>query len=462
MSTILIAEHDAALRQQLAHSFEEDGHEVVEVCSSAEAVQVLTHNTFDLILTALRFPAHSGLDLLPPAQCEDDGPPVLLLCDPEEAPYAAQALGLGAQDYLIKQTPFNWDEVRIRAERILDRRRLAANLYYQRHVQPYLCDYDTIIGPSSHLQRMLDRLRPDLATSSPVLLTGDLGTGKRWFAAAMHAESPRRHHAFVTVNCAGISEQHLEIEVFGYEPGAFPGADHRGIGSLEQAHLGTLFLEHIADLGPRIQTKLLSVLRQRQFNRLGSSWQRSVNVRIIATTDRSLAKAVRDGRFRPDLHGRLNAIGVKLPPLCECPEDILPLAYAFLRRYNRLYGRQVRGFDPETEHALTTYAWPGNLHELAATIAQGVLRVDGQILRLGHLGLGERARVATEGEHRLVNLPLDGISLRVIEREAILQALERTNWVQKKAAARLDISPRVMHYKLKSHGITHPRWAKRR
>jgi DNA-binding NtrC family response regulator len=185
-------------------------------------------------------------------------------------------------------------------------------------------------------------------------------------------------------------------------------------------------------------------------------------VRIISTTDRSLGKAVRAGRFRADLYNRLNAMSVKLPSLRECVEDILPLAHAFLRRYNRLCGRQVQGFDAEAERALVAYSWPGNLHELAATITQGVLREEGKVMHLGSLGLSERAFAPRESESRLVHLPAHGASLRDIEREALLQALERTHWVQKAAAAHLDISPRVMHYKLKSHGITHPHWAKRR
>jgi two-component system response regulator AtoC len=462
MSTILIAEHDSPLRQQLAQFFQESGYQVAEACNRTEALQKLTHARFDLLLTELRFPEHSGLDLLHPAPCHDDPPAVLVLCGPEEAAHAAQALTLGAQDYLVKQIPFNLTEARIRAERVLERHRLARDVQYLRHVQPYVCDYEAIIGQSSHLHKLLVHLRRDLATDSPVLLTGEAGTGKLWFAAAIHAQSPRHHHAFVMVNCAGLSEQHLEIELFGHEPGAFPGAVGRRIGGFEQAHLGTLVLDHVGDLNPRLQSKLIRVIQEQQFSRLGSSQKGDVDVRVISTVDRSLAKAVRNGWFRADLYTHLNAINVKLPALRECPEDILPLGRAFLRQYNRLCGRRVQGFDPEIERALVAYAWPGNLHELAATIAQGVLREAGEVMRLSSLGMGESVPAPREGQSRLVNLPPHGASLRDIEREALLQALHRADWVQKTAAARLDISPRVMHYKLKTHGITHPRWARRR
>jgi DNA-binding NtrC family response regulator len=462
MSMILIAEHDLALRRELAQGFQAEGYAVAEAGDSAEALQQLTQHDFDLILTELCFPERSGLDLLPPPPYREGSPPVLLLCAPEEAARAAQALTLGAQDYLIKQVPFNLDEVRIRAERILEHRRNARALHDLRRRQPYPWDYEAILAQSSHLEKILGRLRRDLATNSPVLLTGEVGTGKLWFAAAIHAQSPRHHQPFVPVNCAGLSEERLEAELFGHQPGAFPGAERGGMGSIEQAHLGTLFLEHIGDLSPRLQTRLSRLLQERSVNRPGSPRQGRVDVRIVSATDRSLAKAVRDGRFRADLYARLNAISVKLPALRHCPEDILPLAHAFLRRYNRLCGRHVQGFTPEAERALVAYAWPGNLHELAVTIAQGVLREEGELIRLGSLGIGDRALAPREGESRLVNLPPHGASLRDIEREALLQALQRTNWVQKKAAAHLDISPRVMHYKLKSHRITHPRWARRR
>jgi two-component system response regulator AtoC len=462
MRTILIAEHDAPLCQQLVAGFREQSYEVTPACHGAEVMQQLQQQSFDLILTEFRLPGYSGLDLLQASRCSDDSAPVLMLIDPEEIARAAEALTLGAQECLIKQRPFNLEEVLIRADRALTQQCLYRTVQQLQHIKPDFCDYDAVIGRSSSLQTLLTRIRRDIATTSPVLLIGEPGTGKAWFAAAIHAHSPRRAAPFIGVNCASTSEPDLESALFGHEPGAFPGADNRRIGALEQAHLGTLFLQHVGELPPPLQPKLLQVLQERQCQRLGSSRAKRLDIRLIAAANSSLNKAVRERRFRSDLAARLNAICLEMPPLRACPQDILPLAHVFLQRYNRLLGRRVQGFDAAAQQALMAYTWPGNLHELEATVAQGVLREEGEVVHLSSLGIGTGSLSPPAGEGRLVNLPPHGIALREIEREALLQALQRANWVQKEAAARLDISPRVMHYKLKSHGITHPRWARRR
>ncbi len=462
MRTILIAEHDLPLRQQLADGFREQGYEVTPACHGSEAMQHLGQQSFDLILTEFRLPGYGGLDLLQASRGYDDSPPVFMLLDPEETPRAAEALALGAQECMIKQLPFNLEEVFIRADRALTHHCQYRTVQHLQHLKPDFCDYDVVVSRSSSLQTLLTRFRRDLATTSPVLLIGEPGTGKTWFAAAIHANSPRRACPFIVVNCACASEQNLESELFGHETGAFPGAEHRRIGALEHAHLGTLFLQHIGDLPALMQLKLLQVLQERQCQRMGSSRAKRLDIRIIAAANSDFNKVVRERRFRSDLSAHLKAICIEMPPLRACPQDILPLAHVFLHRYNRLLGRRVQGFDAAAQQALVAYAWPGNLHELEAIVAQGVLREEGEVVRLSSLGIGQDSSSSPAYEVRLVNLPPHGTSLRDIEREALLQALQSTNWVQKKAAARLDITPRVMHYKLKSHGITHPRWTRRR
>jgi DNA-binding NtrC family response regulator len=276
-------------------------------------------------------------------------------------------------------------------------------------------------------------------------------------AAAIHANSPRRNETLVALNCAALSERALESELFGHEPGAFTGAQTRRIGALDYANQGTLFLHQIGALSPRIQVKLLRVLQDHTFERLGSSRTIRVDVRVVATTSSSLLEAIRAKRFRADLYARLTTITVEMPALRDYPEDILPLAQAFLRRYRRLFERRVNRFDGEVERALLEYLWPRNLRELESTIAHGVAREEEEVMRLRSLSLGEQQSRGGEAEDRIVRLPPNGVSLKAIERDALLQALQRTRWVQKDAAAHLDISPRVMHYKLKTHGITPPR-----
>jgi DNA-binding NtrC family response regulator len=266
----------------------------------------------------------------------------------------------------------------------------------------------------------------------------------------------------VAVRCTLFADQLLESELFGHEKGAFAGANDQYCGGIEQAHHGTLFLHHVASLPLTTQVKLLRLLQERTFERLGSDVTMHCDVRVVAATHQNLPQAVREGRFRPDLYERLCAIRVEVPALRECREDILPLARYFLQRYSHLHERRVREFDTSAEKGLLTYPWPGNLRELEYSVARGVLREEDELMRLASLGLAPGPGGRGEEEEPIVRLPPHGVALREIERQALLQALRRTNWVQKDAAVHLDISPRVMHYKLKTHGITHPRWSRRR
>jgi DNA-binding NtrC family response regulator len=462
VSTILIAEQDPSLRAQLADFLRQQGHHITEVCAGLEAIQQLEQSLFDVILTDLRLPDTSGLEVLQAAQTTDELTSVLMLIDPDDLLSAIEVLKLGAHDYLLKYHPIHLEEVQLRVERALDRRRIMQSINYLRRVHPPLCDGERIISQSMHLQHLLSRLQRDIATSAHVMITGEPGTGKGVLAAAIHTHSPRRERTLATVDCAALAERALESELFGHERNAFPGAQTQYIGGFEHANQGTLFLHHIGDLSPRIQVKVLRVLQERTFERLGSFRTIHVDVRVVASTSRNLTEAVRAKRFRADLYRRLNTISVEMPALRQCPEDILPLAQEFRQRYNRLFGRRIKRFDEEVQRALLQYSWPGNLRELESTIAHGVSQEAEEVMCLSSLGLGERRFRAGESEDRIVRLPSTGVSLKDIEREALIQALQRTNWVQKDAAAHLDITPRVMHYKLKTHGITPPRRSPRR
>jgi len=462
VSTILIAEQDLFLRQQLADFFRRQGHDVTEAGDGVEATQQLEHYLFEVILTDFYLPERNGIQMLQASQASDRLTPVLILIDPDDLSGAVEALKLGAYDYLVKHHPIRLEEVHLRVERALECRRMLQAVTYLKRVQPHLYDCERIIGHSVHLQHLLSRLQRDIATSAHVLITGEPGTAKGVLAAAIHANSPRSDRTLVVVNCAALSERTLESELFGHEPAAFPGAQTRRIGGLDYANQGTLFLHQIGDVSPRIQLKLLRVLQDRAFERLGSSRTIAVDVRVVAATSGSLPEAIRAKRFRADLYARLTAIAVEMPALRDYPEDILPLAQMFLRRYRRLFERRVKRFDEMAERALLEYSWPGNLRELESTIAHGVAQEEDEVMRLGSLGLGERRFSAGESENRIVRLPPSGVSLKAIEREAILQALQRTHGVQKDAAAHLDISPRVMHYKLKTHGIIPPKRSPRR
>jgi DNA-binding NtrC family response regulator len=457
VSTILIAEQDLFLRQQLADFFRQHGHDVTEAGDGVEATQQLEHCLFELILTDLCLPGCNGIQILQASQAHDHFTPVLILIDPDEFSSAVEALKLGAHDYLVKHHPIRLEEIHLRVERALECRSMLQAIAYLKRVQHHTYDCERIIRHSVHLQHLLSHLQRDIDTDAHVLITGEPGTGKGVLAAAIHANSPRRDRTLVVVNCAALPERALESELFGHEPAALPGAQTRRTGALDHANQGTLYLHQIGDVSPRIQLKLLRVLQDHTFERLGSFRTIAVDVRVVAATSGSLPEAIRAKRFRADLYARLATIAVKMPALRDYPEDILPLAQAFLRRYRRLFERRVKRFDDMAERALVEYPWPGNLRELESTIAHGVAQEEDEVMRLSSLGLAERRSSAGESEDRIVRLPPNGVSLKAIERAALLQALQRTHWVQKDAAAHLDISPRVMHYKLKTHGITPPK-----
>jgi DNA-binding NtrC family response regulator len=462
VSTILIAEQDLAFRTHLADFFRQQGHHITEACAGLEAIHQLERCLFEVILTDFRLPEASGVDILRAAQTTDELTPVLMFLAPDDLRSACEILKLGAYDYLPKHDPINLEEVSLRVNRALECRRTVQALTYLRRVHPQWCAGERIISHSVYLQRLLSRLQQDMATNAHVLITGEPGTGKGVLAAAIHTHSPRRQQTLATVDCAALAERELESKLFGHERNAFPGAQTQYIGAFEHANQGTLFLHHISELSPRIQLKVLRVLQQRTFERLGSFKTIHVDVRAVASSSHSLTEAMRARRFRADLYRRLNMISVEMPALRHCPEDILPLAQVFRQRYNRLFGHRVKRFDEEVQRALLEYSWPGNLRELESTIARGVSLETEEVMGLNSLALGERRFRAGELEDKIVRLPAHGISLKNIEREALIQALQRTNWVHKDAAAHLDISPRVMHYKLKLHGITTPRSLPRR
>jgi DNA-binding NtrC family response regulator len=462
VSTILIAEQDPALRARIAGCFRRQGHRVAEVCAGDEAVQEIEQCLFEAILTDLRLPGKNGFEILQVSQTNEELTPVLMLADADDVSSALEALKLGADDFLVKQYLSGLDEIHLRVERALERRRTLQAMRYLRQVHPYTYDREGIIRHSVHLRQTLSRLQQEMATSAHVLIVGEPGTGKGLLAAAIHANSPRSDQTLVTVNCAALPERALESELFGHEKSAFQEAQTRRTGSLEHANQGTLFLHHIDEVSPRVQMKILRVLQERTFERLGSPRTVHVDVRVIASTSANLPKAIRARRFRADLYARLNAVRVELPALRHRPEDILPLAQLFLEQYNRRFGRAVKRFDERAQQVLLDYPWPGNLCELESTIARGVSQEPGEAMGASSLGLGERQSSAGMSEGGVVRLPPHGMALKDIEREALVQALQRTNWVQKDAAAHLDISPRVMHYKLKTHGITPPRRSNRR
>jgi transcriptional regulator with GAF, ATPase, and Fis domain len=327
-------------------------------------------------------------------------------------------------------------------------------VHYLRHREPYIYGFQRIVGQSPQIQDVLRLVKKVAPSDATVLIQGESGTGKELVAAAVHFNSPRRGAPFMAVNCAALQENLLESELFGHEKGSFTGADRQRIGRFEQANGGTLFLDEIGDMSLNVQAKLLRVLQERCFERLGGSRTIRVNVRILAATNQDLRRAILERKFREDLYYRLSVVPLRLPALRDRPDDIVPLAEFFLRKYRGPDGSRLEGFHAEARSALLEYSWPGNVRELENVVERAVLVSQGSWIRAEDLMLtvGAQNHIGAYP----IQLPPQGAKLEEVERDLILQALERTHWVQRKASRLLGVSPRALHYKIRKHRIGVP------
>jgi transcriptional regulator with GAF, ATPase, and Fis domain len=337
-------------------------------------------------------------------------------------------------------------------------RRMQNQIDYLRHAQGDIYDFDRIIGSSGALEKVLAVVRKVAKSNTTVLVRGETGTGKELIAGAVHHNSHRAARNFVKVNCAALQENLLESELFGHEKGAFTGADKQRIGRFEQADGGTLFLDEIGDMSPNTQAKILRVLQEHEFERLGGTRTIKVDVRLIAATNRDLPSMVEAGQFREDLYYRLNVVTMEMPPLRERKDDIAALSNFFIRRFAGELKKKIQGLEPEALKLLMRYQWPGNIRELENAIERAMLLAEGSHIAVDDLRLGDTGPTGAPRDNAsVVKIPPTGIPLEEVERIALIEALKMSNWVQKDAAELLAISPRVMNYKIKTLGIDFPR-----
>jgi DNA-binding NtrC family response regulator len=456
MGRILVADDHDALRRGLARGLTEAGHEVEEASNGNAAIERLHDTYFDVVLSDLKMGGSDGLDVLRTTRALHPATAVILMTAFGSVTTAVEAMKSGAFDYV--QKPFEIEEMEVKIEKALEVKRLKHELEYLRDAQQENYEFDRIIGTSEALQRVLDIVKKVAKSNTTVLIRGETGTGKELIAGAIHHNSLRVPRNFVKVNCAALQENLLESELFGHEKGAFTGADKQRIGRFEQADGGTLFLDEIGDMSPNTQAKILRVLQEHEFERLGGTRTLRVDVRLIAATNRDLSAMVAAGQFREDLYYRLNVVSIETPPLRERKDDIVALANSFIRRFSGELKKKIDGLDPEAQKLLMRYNWPGNIRELENTIERAMLLSEGRGIAADDLRLGE---VATLGGGRdqspMVRIPPTGIPLEDIERHALIEALKMSNWVQKDAAELLSISPRVMNYKIKTLNIEFPR-----
>ena len=456
MGRILIADDHDSLRRGLARALTESGHEVEEASNGNLAIQRLHETSVDVVVSDLRMGGADGLDVLRTTRSLHPTAAVILMTAFGSVHTAVEAMKIGAFDYVPK--PFEIEEMEDKIEKALEHRRLRHEIDYLRHTQQDIYQFDQIVGASGALQRVLDVVKKVAKSNTTVMIRGETGTGKELIAGAIHHNSLRSARNFVKVNCAALQENLLESELFGHEKGAFTGADKQRIGRFEQADGGTLFLDEIGDMSANTQAKILRVLQEHEFERLGGTRTIRVDVRLIAATNRNLAGMVASGQFREDLYYRLNVVSVDMPPLRERKEDVPALAEFFVRRFSGELKKKIDGFTPEALKLLMRYNWPGNIRELENAVERAALLTDGRLIAASDLRLGDQPTSADGGDHApVVKLPPTGIALEEIERQALVEALRMSNWVQKDAAELLHISPRVMNYKIKTLGIDFPR-----
>jgi transcriptional regulator with GAF, ATPase, and Fis domain len=326
---------------------------------------------------------------------------------------------------------------------------------YLRRQQDVVYDYNRIIAVSPAMQEIMDNIKRLAQTDSTILMTGETGTGKSFLSGNIHYNSPRRAKPFIKVNCANIPETLLESELFGHEKGAFTGADKARTGRFEQADKGTLFLDEFCELSFDLQAKLLRVLEEKSFERLGGSKTISIDTRIIAATNRNIEAMVEEGKFREDLYYRINVLRIHMPPLRERTECIEPLAYHMLDRLSRSVNKKVDSLSPEVLVLFKTYPWRGNIRELSNAIERAVFMADSPEIGATHISIPQISEWPAS--------PAPSKRLRLSdeeERQTICQALEKNLWIQKDAARELGLSPRALNYRIQKLGITHDRWRK--
>jgi DNA-binding NtrC family response regulator len=443
---LLVVDDEPSARTGLEKLLTSEGYRVWGASDGHAALERIDEVAPDVVITDLKMPGMDGLELLDRIRARDLRVPVLVVTAFGEVATAVAAMRRGAEDYLTK--PIDIDALLVSVERALERRDLrveAENLRRQireRHDE----GLQGLIGASPAMQGVYRTVRQVAASRATVLVTGESGTGKGEVARAIHALSPRASQPFITLQCASLAESLLESELFGHEKGSFTGAEKRRVGRFEQANGGTLFLDEVGEIPLGIQVKLLRVLQERTFERVGGNETVKVDVRLVAATNRDLADDVKKGRFREDLYYRLHVIHVEMPPLRTRRGDVLVLAQYFVQRFAEENHKRVLGFTDEARARILAHAWPGNVRELENAIERAVVMCRGERIEPDDL-----PNDLAGGEPSL-GIRIPGSSMADIEKHAILQTLEACGGSTKRTAEVLGISVRTIQYRLAQYG----------
>ena len=445
--TLLVIDDEKNIREGLATDFEMDGYNVKVAANGQEGIDFLEKGNIDLVITDLRMPVISGEDVLKKVTAEMPGIPVIVLTGHGSIDSAVSAMQNGAYDFLTK--PLNLNHLELVVKRALKNRELS--LQHQQLLKDVSDEKQlkSLAAKSPAMQKVEQLVKKVSDSKISVLITGESGVGKEVVADAIHNTSGRKDNAFVKVHCAALSESLLESELFGHEKGAFTGAESLHKGKFEQADGGTIFLDEIGEINKNIQVKLLRVLQEKTFERVGGEETFKVDVRIIAATNKNLEEEVKAGRFREDLFFRLKGIEINVPPLRERREDIPVLLNTFVSRFNEENGKHISGFSTEAKNAIFAYKWPGNIRELEHCIESAVVMAAGNEIEVEDLTINVPESQAKDG----IIIPI-GTSLEEAEKTIILQNLQANKGNKSKTADVLKIGRKTLHRKLNEYGIS--------
>ena len=444
---ILVVDDDLLLRDFLSETLNRSGYQVNLASTGEEALENIRKEDYDIILSDVRMPNMDGMELLKTTRNFLPDAKVVMMTAYGTVQNAVEAMKLGAYDYVMK--PFSIDEIELVLKRALEHKQLLLENKLLRSEVIGKYRFDNIVGKSPQMQKIFELVETVADTKATVLITGESGTGKELIAKAIHYNSPRREGPFIRINCAALPEGLVESELFGHEKGSFTGAIRQSRGRFELADRGVLLLDEISEISLHLQGKLLRVLQEREFERVGSGISIQVDVRIIATSNRDLNRLIEQGKFREDLFYRLNVVPIHIPPLRERKEDIPALAQHFLKKYNLENNRQIKGISQKVYEMFLSYFWPGNVRELENYIERAVVTAKGKILTPRdfpkELALGR------------INLPSEeievGSTIYEAERKLILKTLKAQGGNRTKAAEILGISTRTLRNKLHEYGL---------
>jgi DNA-binding NtrC family response regulator len=445
-ATVLVVEDEEKLRRVIELQLKTAGFEVEQAGSAEDALKLADHA--DLILTDLRLPGISGLELLTNVRGQDTHVPVIVMTAFGSIETAVEAMKAGAVDFLPK--PFSLDHLMTVVNKALEVKTLLAENRELRAELSQRYEFDNIVGRSPAMREIFATVTRVAPTRATVLLCGESGVGKDMIARAIHHHSPRDGRPFVKINCTALPENLMESELFGYENGAFTGANLTKPGKFEQADTGTVFLDEIGDVPPSIQVKLLRILQEREFERLGSNKTRHIDVRVLAATNVDLRAALEQGTFREDLYYRLNVLPINIPPLRERKEDIPYLAQHFVKKLKKDLGSTVESISESAVQRLLEYHWPGNVRELENVLERSMVLASGAVLDAADIRLDLAPKPRTIAADSF--LP-EGMTLDQYEQNIIREALNRANGNKSQAARLLGLTRNALRYRLSQMGI---------